>query len=414
MTGLTVEPPKSSKGDRVFKGAIGLLVLVLAYTMVEPYIGGGGTSSLQLRLEADFATISEALKAYESKRGPYVTHGLDALEGDFLDSVPKDPWDNPYAVDPFFRRIVSSGPNGERETIVLGTIAFELEEGAVSDDRIAFYRPQGRLWVTRKEGDTRSVLRMSIDGLTTEPFRVDLGDDVRDASLSPDEQLVAVSMRPEGGSYSIVLCNPDGEDGEVVVEEGNSILPCWSADGGTVLYQSTRQMTGRGKHQQVFAYNVALRTDRPVPGRDDSDYVMPASHPREPTLFTAVEITTGRIPKIVLMSSSRGDKPKALTSSGKRERSPVWSHDGQSVLYVAEAGHGTEVFKQDIDSREATCLTDRPGRKLDVAPSPYDDRFALVFKEDEVYRILISDPETDLAVVVYESEAALSSLRWTK
>ncbi len=111
---MTRNRKKLEKGFTLIELMIVIVIIGILATLLVPKIMEAPEEAKRTKAKADIKTIESALKLYKIDTGNYPTteQGLDALirkpdmapvpkrwrEGGYLegDSVPKDPWGNPY------------------------------------------------------------------------------------------------------------------------------------------------------------------------------------------------------------------------------------------------------------------------------------------------------------------------------
>lgn len=416
LVGLSVAPQGPSGPsvlDRLITGGIGLLVLVLAYTVIEPFLSASRVESQLAELESSFATLAKALTEFEASGGPYTDSTLVPLKGKQLQEVPKDPWGNDFIVDAFFRRLVSRGPNGRLETLVPGFQA--PEDGGERDDRVFFYRPPGRLWVVREPDATGGgeMARMAPDGSAQELFSVAGCDAVLDVARTGDGSKVAVVALPTGGrNRQVALTDPQGKDPQFVTVLGDNDRPSWSPDGATLVFEGHRNPDGDGARDDLYFYNIAFRREeRLTSGR--IQFSFPTFHPTDADRLLAVAAFPDKPRKVCLLSFRKADSPKALRRGADDERCPVWSRDGESALLLAGTGIDAQIFEIKVSGRVETRLTEGP-EKVAFDVSPVGDRMAMIVREAERWSVVVTDRVAGgRSVTIMSTPKPLSRIRWT-
>ena len=412
MTGLSVGDKGPSVIDRATNVAIGLLVLFLAYSVIEPLISSSASEAQLATLEANFTLLTEKLKEYEESHGAYANTALSDLQGKGLDEVPVDPWGNPYTVDPFFKRVISSGPNGVLETKVMA-LGNDVKSDT-TDDRIAYYLAQGTIWYTIKGKDGCVPMKMNADGTMGEQVGGEAFTEGREVAPSPNLKRLAVSSETSTGRQ-IVICNSDYTDAEFVTTEGENRWPTWTADGGTVIYESKRVIEGSKKYH-LYSYNLALRQEKAVT-RGNIKFRTPRCHPTDSDKVVCVGISKAlRKPKLYLLSIDGfmlNSKP--LNDNARPEKSPAWHYGGKQLLFLSKLGSNIQVFAENIHNRAIRKLSffvEDKAMTLDC--SPFDDRYVVALKKvDGSYEICVASPKSEKLCPVLKSPNPIASLRWT-
>ena len=412
LTGLSVGDKGPSVIDRATNVAIGLLVLFLLYSVVEPFWSSSASEAQLNQLDVTISSLIPKLKEYEQSHGPYTGINLNDLQGKGLDEVPLDPWGNPFFVDPFFKRIISSGPNGVLETKI-SAMGNEVKS-PTSDDRIGYYLAQGTIWYTVKSNDACVTMRASADGTLIEQVGGSAYSDGREIAPSPNLKRLAVSSETSTGRQ-IIICNSDYSDAEFVTNVGENRWPTWTSDGGTVLYESKRELEG-SKAYHLFKYNLALRQEKQVT-RGSVNFRTPRCHPTDSDKVVCVGISNSlRKPKLYLLSIDGFTLNSApLNDNASPEKSPAWHFGGKQLLFLAKAGSNVQVFAENIHNRSIRKLSnfveDKP---VALDSSPFDDRYVVALKKaDGSYEIAVADSQNEKICPILKSTEPIASLRWT-
>jgi hypothetical protein len=223
--------------DYVFNGAIGILLMYLAFTIVEPFWSGAMASGNQVKWEADMKVITEALGRYRLKQGAYDDTDLGAL-GPYLSEVPEDPWGNPYVIDPVFHRILSAGEDkqfGDDPGIEPG-----IEPGL--DDRIHFYLHPWVLRVVAVQDGAPLPLEVRIDGVEVRPVAGEFPSGtefiLEDAQL---RRTIVVAPGPDGSADIAWPAESENSSVNWVAQgPGAEVSPSIHREGAFVYFESAR------------------------------------------------------------------------------------------------------------------------------------------------------------------------------
>lgn len=318
--------------DYLFNGAIGILLMYLAFTIVEPFWSGAVASSNQVKWDADMKVISEAMGRHRLKQGAYEGTDLDGLRA-YLSKVPQDPWGNAYVIDPMFSRVLSAGEDrqfGDDPTLAPGL-----------DDRIYFYQHPWVLRVVAVQDGAPLPLEVRIDGVEVRPvagqFPAGTEAIVEDAQLRrtlvvarglDGSKDIAWPAAAEGGSPTWIAQGP-----------GHERSPSIHREGSFVYFQATRSSP------KPLVYRV------PISGGEPEAVTVP------PDSFDFPEWDGDHSPAIAPASghlafhSKRHDDDKyriCLVPKGMVGASPVvlrpplpagvapsWYQDGKTVAYFS-------------------------------------------------------------------------------
>lgn len=136
------KPMVAQRGFSLIEIMVVLVILGLLISIVAPNVLDRADGARTQKVFADFKSIETALKTYRLDNFMYPTseQGLDALvskpsldpmpkrypANGYLDSLPKDPWGNPYLY-------LSPGENGEVDIYTLGADGVAGGEGQAAD-----------------------------------------------------------------------------------------------------------------------------------------------------------------------------------------------------------------------------------------------------------------------------------------
>ena len=171
---------------------------------------------------------------------------------------------------------------------------------------------------------------MDADGSNQTNLTLERGADT-DPVWTPDgTQIVFVSGR-FGGTRQLMVMNADGSDQQRVSFDFEEYNPTFSPDGSTLLFSST------------FFFTLNIRTFDP----DD--------HPEDVDDLFDINL----VPQLY---DNRFDEPDRI---GKGDE-PVWSPDGNWIVYIRTSGNNRRIYLLDANSEGATV------RDLGVAGLSYD------------------------------------------
>ncbi len=379
--------PARGPVDIVLNGAVGMLLVYLAFTVIEPFWTSAVESSRDVKFEADVKVLSEALGRYQLKSGEYAARDLSAL-APFLSSVPEDPWGKPYVIDPLYRRIRSGGADA-----VLGTGPGD-ENGA--DDRVAYFRP---IWSIRYvvEQDLGPVPHeATVDGARIVPVGGSFLPGTREIAEEPQSRVLVTTSR--GGDGSDDLAVRRGETWEwLVTGPGPDREPTIPPPGESVVFSGIRDEP----YPLIYRVKVAGGAPERITARpDDADRwagdFNPAVDPVAGHLaFSSARAEDGQ-PRICLVPRGRSDARVAIMKDPfPAGRAPVFRADGKSMHYLRS-----------------------DGRALCTVPVPPKGKAEELPFSAQVEQFVLSPDETQIAVLVHEGKGSridlvsLSSGAW--
>lgn len=119
---------KPQRGFTLIEVMVVVVILAILATVVVPRIMDRPDQARVTRAQQDIRAVEAALNLYrlDNFRYPSTDDGLEALVPKYLDSLPEDPWGNPYLY-------LSPGEKGEFDVYSFGADGTEGGEGVDKD-----------------------------------------------------------------------------------------------------------------------------------------------------------------------------------------------------------------------------------------------------------------------------------------
>jgi TolB protein len=159
--------------------------------------------------------------------------------------------------------------------------------------------------------------------------RLSVGADSRDENphWSPDGRRIAFASTREGGNFDIFVMNADGTAVERLTDSpADEHDPTWDPDGRSIVFSGERD--GRGELYRVWL--ASRRVVRLTNGLDRA--IMPSVSPDGQLISWAGQ--TIRYFQIHLRRVNDLNGDSIQLTSGEPACRPVWSPDGQQIVYV--------------------------------------------------------------------------------
>lgn len=349
MSGLR-QPAARSPARR--RSGFSLVELTVAILMVAVLSLGAFWSYTQevdttriVACRRDLRHLREALRLYNEDhfQTPYALNDLQGLFGRYLASLPRDPWTADYVVDPFLGRLVSRGPNGVLDTMIVGF--GESPSGQASDDIIEVYEPQGILACT-----VGTVARL---------YTVDAPEAAHDVQTGVDAFAAApdcgVGLSVSSGKLQFLrnlLTGTVPEDlaaapaalAELRLSPDGRRYAAVSADRSSLWVGPASASAASGPSVKVFAASSGVQLSVPSWGRDGQEFAL---------------ATSGG--EVWRMAVSAGAQPTVLTTDAARDtvkNAPSWSSDGKWIAYVAQTAGEVHLVSPAL-SRDAAGVAAR-------------------------------------------------------
>jgi hypothetical protein len=192
---------------------------------------------------------------------------------------------------------------------------------------------------------------------------------------SPDGNRIALT-RDVGGNLEIGIVSADGGDVQPVASNAEVDLePTWSRDGRSLFFASARERGWR-----IFRHDLATKTTTVV-----VDGIQPSVSPDGKLL--AFEDDGLRV-----LDLSTGEARVVREEESEYRMKPVWTPDGQSLLYVTEDLGSNDIRIISANGGNPIELTiDRAHHEMSPSPSPDGRRFAFVAFDAAVPKLHTTD-----------------------
>ena len=215
---------------------------------------------------------------------------------------------------------------------------------------------------------------VTLDLATWETRRFDAGGNSSYPLASPDGRWIAFQSNRDG-DFEIYVANRQGGQLRQLTRNGVwDRLPAWSSDGNWIVYSSDV----RGD-ETFDLYRVRPDGTAPQPLYSDG---WRNSHARYHPGGDAIVLTAGRVVRDARSWELRwlelpGGASRLLTENDVRDASPVFSPDGQRVLYVTTVGGARALASMNLDGGDRAVLYTGPGSVWAASYSP-DGRYIVV------------------------------------
>lgn len=402
------------------------LVRLARAALGDPDAGGGSDSMVARRLWAGseayaygaLAPDGSYLSFVDWTSGNLAVHDLDRESKRYL--THRDPLESPRswacstAVAPDGNRIaytlvrdevgheirlVQADGNGDRLLVKPGPAPRHVElEGWSRDGRSLVAQ------IFREDASAELVLIAVEDG-SIRPIR-ELGTPAPEVvSLSPDGDWIAYHLEAEDGSHDIHVTPASGGDARAVVRHpANDLFPLWTPDGRHLLFVSDRT-GGLAAWALAVVDGEAAGPARLV--KSDFGRSLPMGFTEHGALIYAVQTSMNDVYTGELELDSGAVRDRTV-SSGRYvgvNRSPAWSSDGRSLVYLSDRGPlpagmaPTSLVVRDRHSGEERTLTTELRQPTEPRWQPGQKAIWLEARDPDqgwgIYRIPLDDREPE-------------------
>jgi len=283
---------------------------------------------------------------------------------------------------PFFSPLYTVSRDGDLP------VPMAMDQGAagmISQDgsKIAFNRYGFRYWRKGYRGNSNTDIWVQdlaskqitqLTDLETEAFR----EHAQDAYPMWGADGMIYFMSERDGLFNIWKIAPDGGGLAQVTRHGSDGVqyPSISPDGTTITYENEFEVwklaVPNGTPERVtidLEFDPKTNTVEYLTSNDEAEGFWPSPDGR----YLAVDYH-GEV-FIVPTDPEVGEK-KQVTASGWRQRSPVWSPDGERLAYISDESGDQEIWVYEVATGARTRLTDHESEKGEPVWSPDSSKLA--------------------------------------
>ena len=192
--------------------------------------------------------------------------------------------------------------------------------------------------------------------------------------FSPDGESVAVQVRPVAGGDDLWLLQPGSQRHALVRGRAwHDESPRFTRQGGSIFFSRSLYAPGRARRGRdgktgggdVCRVHVAtLRFDCPVRSGDAREHSVEPSPTRDEMVF----VREDEAGSVLLLAGLDGENQRPLSGPpAVATRDPVWSPDGERIVYVDGPVGDPRVVVVD---RQGAVLFETPGEQPAWAPPP--------------------------------------------
>lgn len=395
--------------DIALNSLVGILLVYLAWTVVEPFWSSAVSSSRQVKLQADTKVLSEALNRYRLQNGAYRDENLEALRP-FLSQTPKDPWGNEYRVDPVLRRILSGGADGK--------IGETPEAEASRDDHVSFYQHPWNIRVVVQQGGQVVPIEMRMDGWEVFPVQGEFQLGMQEFVVDQGTGDVFYAAPGVDGSMDLAHRASGAEQSTWLVDgQGDERSPALGGVSEFLYFQSVRHAPSPLLYRIPLAGGEIEQITTPPDRLDhpdwDGDFSPALSQEKGHLAFHSVRGTDGKT-RICFVPKGKPKGPVVvLRHPHPPGRFPTWAKDGKRVFFLGVSDQKLECipFPPKKQARLPDVVLGRRVAGYRISP---DELFVLTYTSEPGSPIEIIELETGKRRAVFTDPGIVLTAGWVR
>jgi TolB protein len=183
-------------------------------------------------------------------------------------------------------------------------------------------------------------------------------------AVSPDGARIAFVSSRDMNSEVYVMTADGADQTRLTAFHMDDWGPIWSPDGETLAFLSNRDLVDRVFLMQPDGTEQRRLTGDPTPAPDPDGRLGAEPHETDPAFAPdgTLAFCVRKGPGASLRIASPTGTVTVLTDGQSSDRSPVWSPDGQHLLFVSNRDGGDlELYHTTRTGARLTRLTDRVG-----------------------------------------------------
>ncbi len=230
-----------------------------------------------------------------------------------------------------------------------------------TDAQPAYDRHSGWVYLTTLEGSNHDLARVRLSGDERTPITHTADANERWPAVSPDGRVLFYTS-DAGGTDQIWRSDPDGSNPTQLTQGPEPHSRAAADTSGTALVA----LEGDSTAARLVRIDVASAAVTPVEGVGD---LVPVGRPAIRGDGT-IAFTCRAVQGTDICRLSPGQAPRRLTEGPAQERDPVWSPEGNGIVFSSDRDDNFELYAMRADGSKVRRLTKQRGADADPAWVP--------------------------------------------
>ncbi len=202
-----------------------------------------------------------------------------------------------------------------------------------------------------------------------------------------------------GQNYNLWVADADGESAQSALNSAEPIIsPAWSPGGNRLAYVSFE-----ARKPTIYVHEVATGKRRLVANFKGSNSA-PAWSPDG--RFLAVTLSRDGGSQLYLLDlSAPGSEPRRLTQSSSIDTEPIFTADGQSILFVSDRGGSPQIYRVPVSGGSPERVTFSGTYNISPALSPDGRWLAFISRISGAFKLQVMEMASGTVTPITDTSA---------
>ena len=202
-----------------------------------------------------------------------------------------------------------------------------------------------------------------------------------------------------GQNFNLWVADADGENPQSALNSAEPIIsPAWSPNGNQLAYVSFE-----ARKPTIYVHEVATGKRRLVAnfkGSNSAPAWSPDGH------YLAVTLSRDGGSQLYLLDlSAPGSEPKRLTQSSSIDTEPIFTADGQAVLFVSDRGGSPQIYRVPVSGGNPERVTFTGTYNISPSLSPDGRWLAFISRINGSFKLQVMELATGTVNAITDTSA---------